>query len=123
MYFNTVTAFTVSKVSKVLEVVAWGTLCNILCVPGSKRQELEALFASDECRREEAIKWWIMTDPLAGWRRLVHELYRWSANECAIGDKIRHYCEELNGMCTIHATPQCECTIINPHPMHERGLQ
>lgn len=108
MYFNA-TALNVTNVSKVLEGVKWGKLCDILGISGSKRDELAASVPSSDQRTETAIKWWIITDPLASWMRLVDQLYSWRTGdeEHAIGDGLRHYCEELTGMC-IHTTPHHE---------------
>ena len=105
MYSNA-TALTVTNVSKALEGLDWRRLCRILHVYDSKREELESLYPIEEQRREAAISWWITTDPLASWRRLVDQLYGpgYGNEEHAIGDKLRHYCEEQTGMC-IHTTP------------------
>ena len=104
VYFNA-TAFTLTNVYKVLEGVDWERVCGILDIYGSKQRELEASFPDTERRREEAIKFWMTNDPLASWRRLVDQLYRW--NEYALGDRVRHYCKDLTGMC-IHTTPHHE---------------
>ena len=104
MYFHT-TALTVRNISKVLEGVEWERLCRILDISDSKREELEVSLPSDDQRREGTIKWWITTDPLASWRRIVDQLYRWwgfTNEELALGDMLRHCCEELTGMCIHH---------------------
>ena len=106
MYFNAI-ALTITNVSKVLEEVKWEKLCYILEIFGSKRDELEDFPNTDQCR-EGAMKFWITTDPLASWRRLVQQLYQWGfiyndEEVLAIGDKLRHCCAELTGMC-IHNT-------------------
>ena len=93
------TALTVTNVAKVLETIKWRILCRILDIANSKRVELEVSFPDIEECREKAIRWWITTDPLASWRRIVDHLYRWgSTDEKAIGDRISHYSEELTGM-------------------------
>ena len=115
MYLNT-TAFTVKDVSKMLEGIDWERLCHILDISVRKRKELTASFASDEERREGTIQWWITADPLASWRRVVDQLYRWwgvTDEELAIGDRLRHYCEGLTG--TYYSTSfviMCVCLII-----------
>ena len=97
MYFNA-TALTVNNVVKVVEEVKSLTLCDIILrVPSSKRREIENECSTDKDRKTSAVKWWIMNDPLASWRRLTHQLYDW--NEETIADKIRHYCEDVTGMC------------------------
>ena len=97
MYFNA-TALTVNNVMKVVEEVEWRTLCDrILRVPSSKEQEIENECSTDKDRKISSIKWWIMNDPLASWRRITDQLYR--HREDTIADKIRHYCEDVTGMC------------------------
>ena len=97
MYFNA-TALTVNNVMKVVEEVEWDTLCDfILRVPSSKRREIENECSTDKDRKISSIKWWIMNDPLASWRRLTDQLYTWYKD--TIADKIRHYCEDVTGMC------------------------
>ena len=39
----------------------------------------------------------MLHDPLAGWRRLVDSLY-FSSDLEVVGDRIRHYAEDLTGM-------------------------
>ena len=97
MYFNA-TALTVNNVFQVVEEVEWRRLCgSILLVPSSRRREIENECSTDKDRKISSIKWWIMNDPLASWRRLTDQLYE--ENEDAIADKIRHYCEDVTGMC------------------------
>ena len=97
MYFDA-TALTVNNVMKVVEEVRWERLCDIiLYVPSSKRQEIEDECSTDKDRKISGIKWWIMNDPLASWRRLTQQLYYYK--EDTIADKIRHYCEDVTGMC------------------------
>ena len=97
MYFNA-TALTVNNVMKVVEEVEWWSLCGgILNVPSSKKQEIKNECSTDKDRKISAVKWWIMNDPLASWRRITDQLYHY--NEDIIADKIRHYCEDVTGMC------------------------
>ena len=98
MYFNA-TALTVNNVVQAVEELEWGRLCDdILYVPSSKQQEIMSEFSIDKERQiSAAVKWWITSDPVASWRRLTDQLYE--GNEDAIGDKIRHYCEDVTGMC------------------------
>ena len=114
VYFN-VAALTFTNVSDVLKGIKWRILCRLLDISHSKRGELEASIPSIEQRRDRAIQQWITTDPLASWRRIVDHIYRWgSTDEKAIGDKIRHYCAELTGMC-INTTQHRECDPAHVH--------
>ena len=97
MYFNA-TALIVNNVVKVVEEVEWGRLCDcILHVPSSKQREIENECSTDKDQKISAVKWWIMNDPLASWRRLTEQLYTYGVD--TIADKIRHYCEDVTGMC------------------------
>ena len=109
VYFN-VTALTVTNVSIMFEGMDLERLCDILDISPSKRRELEASFSYIEQQREGAIKFWITTDPLASWRRIVDRIYVWGyGDERAIGDRLRHHCKELTGMCVcIYTTPHYE---------------
>ena len=101
-------ALTVTNVAKALKEIKWRRLCRLLDISDSKRGELEVSCPGIELCRERAIQWWITTDPLASWRRIVDHLYRWgSTDEKSIGDGIRHYCEDISGMC-INTTPLIE---------------
>ena len=102
VYFNA-TALTVNNVVKVVEELEWRTLSDILRVPSSKQQEIVNEFSTDKDQKLAVVKWWIMNDPLASWRRLIDRMYYY--REDIIGDKIRHYCEDVTGTCVIFATP------------------
>ena len=69
----------------------------MLHVPSSKRREIENECSTDKDRKTSRVKWWIMNDPLASWRRITDQLYTWDDDN--IADKIRHYCEDVTGMC------------------------
>ena len=86
------------NISRVLEGVDWKRLCKILWISDRKCDELTSSFPDTERRREEAIKFWMTNDPLASWRKLVDQLYMW--DEETLGDSVRHYCEDLTGMCS-----------------------
>ena len=96
MCFNA-TALTVNNVVKVVEEVRWGTLCGMLHVPYSKEQEIVNECSTDKDRKTSGVKWWITNDPLASWRRITDQLYTFRKD--TIADKIRHYCEDVTGMC------------------------
>ena len=103
VYFNA-TALTVNNVVKVVEELEWRTLSDILRVPSSEQQEIIDEFSTDKDRKLSVVKWWLMNDPLASWRRLIDRMYYY--REDTIGDKIRHYCEDVTGTCvTLFNTP------------------
>ena len=85
-----------------LEAVDWGTLCDILGIYDDKMSELKDTYPEERVRIERAINFWLTNDPLASWRRVVQGLY--DEGEDALGDSLRHWCEDLTGMC-VHTTP------------------
>lgn len=68
----------------------------MLFIPDSKLSEIEGEYPSDEEREVVVIRYWILRDPFASWRRIIRQLDVWKKDEHAI--KIRHYSEELTGM-------------------------
>jgi hypothetical protein len=55
--------------------------------------------STDEERTAALVREWLLRDPLATWRRIIHELldYDVSTKEHSLGDSIVHYAEELTG--------------------------
>ena len=95
-YFNA-TALTVTNITNTLAGLNWWTIGrNILRFPDSKCDEIEKQFSSYEERVEAAVREWLLRDPLASWRRLIHKLYWRHKSDRA--DSILHYAEELTGM-------------------------
>ena len=95
--------------SNVLAVVRkvenwWGELGGLsltywLRIPESKQEEIKANFPDELDQKKEAISYWINTDPLASWRRLIIALDEMRETELA--NSIRSNAEPLTGMCII----------------------
>ena len=93
--------------SYVLAVVSeverwWGgvrsmSLTRWLYIPESKQKEIKANFPDEMDQKQQAISYWINTDPLARWRRLIIVLDRMRETELA--DSITSNVEPLTGMC------------------------
>ena len=87
----------------VREVERWwggkgsGSLTSWLYIPESKQKEIKANFQDEMDQKQEAISYWINTDPLASWRRLIVFLDR--MEEIELADSIRSSVEPLTGMC------------------------
>ena len=113
------TALTVSNVTTALQDLS-ARVHYILRIPVSKCEELRHEFTSDEEYISAAVKFWMLHDPLAGWRRLVDQLYLWCLEYPdleAVGDRIRHYAEDLTGMymtyqLTLHDVADCPTVSI-----------
>ena len=74
-------------------------------IPESKQKEIKANFPDELDQKKEAISYWINTDPLASWRRLIIALDK--IGEIELANSIRSNAEPLTGMCI------CRC-IVSP---------
>ena len=95
---------TTSNVLAVMrEVERWwgregsGSLTRNLNIPESKQKEIKANFPDEMDQKQQAISYWINTDPLASWRRLIIALDR--MEETGLAASIRSNAEPLTGMC------------------------
>ncbi len=88
---------TVDKyVRKALHGIHWRVVGRMLLIPDSKLREIEGEYPSDEEHEVAAIRYWILRDPFASWRRLIEQLEDWGSHDYAI--RIHCYSEELAGM-------------------------
>ena len=86
---------------------------DILRLPSYKYYEITEQFSSADDRTRAGVREWLLRDPLASWRRLIHQLYRQGE-----ADSILHYAEELTGMymimimihTTLHHMMHGKCT-------------
>ena len=76
--------------------VGSGSLTFWLYIPESKQKEIKANFPDELDQKKEAISYWINTDPLASWRRLIIAL-DWM-EETELANSIRSNAEPLTGM-------------------------
>ena len=87
---------TVDNVRKALHGIHWSGVGVMLYIPSSKLSEIEGEYHSDEEREVAVIRYWILRDPYASWRRIIDRL-EWNERlDHAI--RIHHYSEELTGM-------------------------
>ena len=79
----------------------WGRflLTGRLYIPESKQREIKANFPDELDQKKEAISYWINTDPLASWRRLIIVLD--AMGETELANSIRSNAEPFTGMCII----------------------
>ena len=80
--------------------VWWGgygseSLAGWLSIPESKQDEIRRVFPDEMDQKKQAISYWINTDPLASWRRLITALDIMIETELA--DSIRSNAEPLTG--------------------------
>ena len=88
---------TIDNVRKALHGIHWHEAGEMLDIPDSKLSEIEGEYLSDEEREVTVIRYWILRDPFASWRRIIRQLEWDSKHDHA--NRIYHYSEELTGMC------------------------
>ena len=79
---------------------------SILGIPSKKLDEIKADHHSTDEQEVAVVRYWLLRDPLASWRRIIYQLDDWASlpvlgydHYSDIADRIRHYAEELTGMC------------------------
>ena len=79
----------------------WGSrsLRYWLYIPKSKEKEIRQNFRDKMDRKKQSMTYWINTDPLASWRRLIRALDR--MRETKVADSIRSNAEPLTGNSTL----------------------
>ena len=98
---------TPSNVMRIVrEIEKWwggiGSLTYHLYIPWSKQEEIRQKFADPMEQKKQSICYWINTDPLATWRRLIIALDRMRQSHLA--DSIRPNAEPLTGSHQIYIT-------------------
>ena len=77
---------------------------NLFDIPSAKLDELKAAHHSTDQQEAAVVRYWLLRDPLASWRKIIYQLDEWAYYTdddwySDIADRIRHYAEELTGMC------------------------
>ena len=83
----------------VREVEDWWRVYGLgyhLYIPWSKQEEIRRNFPDEMDQKKQAISYWINTDPLASWRRLIRVLDE--IRETKLADSIRSNVEPLTGI-------------------------
>ena len=103
------TALTVQNIVQELRGVdlfkldIWGKK-TILGIPSAQLAELQSAHHSTDEQEAAVVRYWLLRDPLASWRKIILQLDDWAGymdddHYSNIADRIRHYAEELTGMC------------------------
>ena len=75
---------------------------TILGIPGAQLAELHSSHHSTDEQEAAVVRYWLLRDPLASWRKIIYQLDEWAyygyGHYSDIADRIRHYAEELTGM-------------------------
>ena len=89
--------FTCSNVLRAVRTVEnwWEDdgLGGYLYISKEKRKEIQLVYSDHEEQRRQLILYWMSTDPLASWRRLITEL-DWMG-QSPVADGIRDFAEPL----------------------------
>ena len=85
----------VREVEKWWSVSGRESLTEWLFIPKSKQKEIRRNYLDEIDQKKQAISYWINTDPLASWRRLITAL-DW-VEEDQLADSIRPNAEPLTG--------------------------
>ena len=64
----------VENVMAVLETLPWKRVGDELHVPSSKLDAIASENSTDRQRLAAVVRYWILRDPFASWRRLIHAL-------------------------------------------------
>ena len=92
------TALTVNNIVQELRGV---DIATILGFPDDQLAELQSAHHSTDEQEAAVVRYWLLRDPLASWRRIIYKLDDWAniyGRYSDIADRIRHYAEELTGM-------------------------
>ena len=75
---------------------------TILGLPHTLLAELQSAHHSTDEQEAAVVRYWLLRDPLASWRRIIHQLDWWTVygqgHYSDIDSRVRHYAEELTGM-------------------------
>ena len=98
-------AFTCSNVLFAVRPVEnwWGDngLGYRLYISKDKRTSIRETYSDPDEQKRQLILYWITTDPLASWRRLIRQLDEMS--QSPVADTIRDYAEPLAGEIILYA--------------------
>ena len=92
----------------VLHTIPWREIGDLLYVPNSKLDAIASKNSTDRQRLAAVVRYWILRDPYASWRRLIHTLDSSWKDELHgkdddsdewrdVADRIRKYAEKQTG--------------------------
>lgn len=84
---------TLEIVTDAVKKVNWYQLCSCLCVPDTKRAEIQESYPADD-HKKILVKWWFSTHPAPTWRWLICALDTYTH----VADEIRSNVEPVPGM-------------------------
>ena len=99
----------VENVIAVLETLSWIRVGYELYVPSSKLYAIASENSTDRQRLAAVVRYWILRDPFASWRRLIHALDKYEHVQYYddedddddkwhdVADRIQKYAEKQTG--------------------------
>ena len=100
MYMHVHPGLTIDNIRKALHGKHWYDIGAMLYMSRSKLNEIEREYPSDEECEVAVIRYWILRDPFASWRRIIYQLeFKWKHDHAIT---LHHYSEELTGMYSVH---------------------
>ena len=85
-----------NNIVEVLNMLPWKDVGKkYLNVPESKLNAIKDKCDTDEERLVAIVRYWLLNDPYASWRKLIRQLDNWDRSD--IADRIRKYAEKLTG--------------------------
>ena len=76
----------------------WKNLGTMLLIPTLTLNNIQSEYSNDAERLRAAVRYWLLQDPLASWKRLIYELDLWDDEDAhKVADTIRIYAEKLPG--------------------------
>ena len=102
-------ALTVGNVIKAVQGINWKKLAKIFRIPNSECLKIFHEYSTVEEREVAVVRYWLLRDPLASWRRIIDQLY-WHG-EFIRAESLHYFAEELTGNKTI-VVSQCHDRMI-----------
>ena len=76
------TALTVNNIVQELRGV---DIATILGIPDDQLAELRSAHHSTDEQEAAVVRYWLLRDPLASWRRIIRQLDRWATQQKPVG--------------------------------------
>ena len=75
----------------------WSRIGDVLFVPEAVLYQIQADSSSNHDRLKSVVRYWVLKDPLASWRRLIWRLDRYGGDLKKVAESIMNYAEKLTG--------------------------
>ena len=103
----------VSEVEKWWGGIGSGSLADSLYIPESKQEEIRQKFSDEVEQKKQAISYWINTDPLASWIRLITALEE--MGQARLANSIQSNAEPPTGIVFRSTDKIALCLVVATH--------